>query len=202
MILNANKFLDFLYNELVEFKYSNNLNYNTASLIYFQNVDFLNFELDDFINKFKLELSNENIFTEEQLNDLMGIIKKDFLIKQDKIQDLLFYGKYPSSKYKCIDNYIEVKNPNEWLECPKCKLKPLIWIFDNGVSTACGCGLDKYNHFKIKAECINSKYFRGLDLLRSTEEELKENWNHWVETGEDNFEIKKKQLQEHEINIY
>lgn len=66
-------------------------------------------------------------------------------------------------KYKCINAYEEPENPMEWLPCPRCGLRPLVWEFDNGRATACGCGTDCYTH----------------DI-----DELKNNWNHWVRTGE------------------
>ena len=39
-------------------------------------------------------------------------------------------------KYKCIDAYEEPENPMEWLPCPRCGLRPLVWEFDNGRVTA------------------------------------------------------------------
>lgn len=44
-------------------------------------------------------------------------------------------------KYKCIDAYEEPENPMEWLPCPRCGLRPLVWEFDNGRVTAWGCSL-------------------------------------------------------------
>ena len=42
-------------------------------------------------------------------------------------------------KYKCIDAYEEPENPMEWLPCPRCGLRPLVWEFDNGRVTAWCC---------------------------------------------------------------
>ena len=58
--------------------------------------------------------------------------------------------------YQCNDFYVPVENANEWLPCPECGLKPLVWIFDNGHYTACGCGENDYEHFSIRAESICS----------------------------------------------
>lgn len=44
-------------------------------------------------------------------------------------------------KYKCIDAYEKPENPMEWLPCPRCGLRPLVWEFDNGRVTAWGCCL-------------------------------------------------------------
>jgi hypothetical protein len=90
--------------------------------------------------------------------------------------------------YKAIDAYIEVKNPEEWLDCPNCKLKPLIWEFNNGSSTACGCGKSIYDHFSIYAESIMSWIKRhDGSVLSYDNKALQKNWNHWVLTGEENF---------------
>ena len=87
--------------------------------------------------------------------------------------------------YRCADFYKPANNFSEWLACPKCGLKPLIWEFDNGRSTACGCGKDSYDHFTIRAESINSIVSRDNGSVRSFDPyELRDNWNHWCETGE------------------
>ncbi len=44
-------------------------------------------------------------------------------------------------EYKCIDVYKKPENPMEWLPCPRCGLRPLVWEFDNGRVTAWGCCL-------------------------------------------------------------
>lgn len=66
-------------------------------------------------------------------------------------------------------------------------LRPLVWEFDNGRATACGCGTDCYSHWSVQAESIMSVIKRS-DNGKSAEaydiDELKNNWNHWVRTGE------------------
>lgn len=59
-------------------------------------------------------------------------------------------------EYKCIDVYKKPENPMEWLPCPRCGLRPLVWEFDNGRFTACGCGTDCYSHWSVRAESIMS----------------------------------------------
>lgn len=75
----------------------------------------------------------------------------------------------------------------EWLPCPRCGLRSLVWEFDNGRATACGCGTDCYRHWSVQAESIMSVIKRS-DSGHSAEaydiDELKNNWNHWVRTGE------------------
>lgn len=59
--------------------------------------------------------------------------------------------------------------------------------FDNRRATACGCGTDCYSHWSVQAESIMSVIKRS-DNGKSAEaydiDELKNNWNHWVRTGE------------------
>lgn len=92
-----------------------------------------------------------------------------------------------AEEYKCIDAYKKPENPMEWLPCPRCGLRPLVWEFDNGRATACGCGTDCYSHWSVQAESIMSIIKRS-DNGKSAEaydiDELKNNWNHWVRTGE------------------
>lgn len=59
---------------------------------------------------------------------------------------------YPAmGDYYHIDAYNVPENQHEWSDCPKCKLKPVTWVFDNGEHTACGCWNSKYDHFDIQA---------------------------------------------------
>ncbi len=87
-------------------------------------------------------------------------------------------------KYKCISAYKIPNNPEEWLDCPNCGLKPLVWEFNNGSSTACGCGENEYNHFSIWTESIMSHIQRnGGSALLYDSKQLNKNWNYWVTTG-------------------
>ena len=64
------------------------------------------------------------------------------------------------SKHLCIDAYEDPDNIEMWKKCPECSLKPKIWTFNNGMSTACGCGEDKYRHLSIRSESVMSVYKR------------------------------------------
>ena len=87
--------------------------------------------------------------------------------------------------YLCIDDYVEPRNKEDWKECPKCSLKPKVWLFNNGCSTACGCGENKYDHFSVRIESILSVYKRtGKTAEYKGEDGLKEKWNHYCNTGE------------------
>jgi len=92
------------------------------------------------------------------------------------------------SKYKAIDSYVKVNNPSAWLPCKNCGLIPLVWEFNNGRSTACGCGENEYNHHSIGAESIMSYVTRnGGSAVGYNSDELRMNWNQWVKTGQDIF---------------
>ena len=101
-----------------------------------------------------------------------------------------------ANKYKCISAYKIPDNPEEWLNCPNCGLKPLVWEFNNGRSTGCGCGENEYNHFSIHAESIMSWVTRfGGSALNYNSNKLKINWNYWV-TNKEELEPRQKLLDE------
>ena len=103
------------------------------------------------------------------------------MIEQRDIKISIIQG-----KYKCISAYQIPDKIEEWLPCPNCGLKPLFWEFDNGRSTGCGCGENEYNHFSINSESIMSWINRhGGSAMEYNTDKLKENWNHWVKTGEE-----------------
>ncbi len=97
--------------------------------------------------------------------------------------------------YMCSSFYKEVEDSQNWLNCPNCGLKPLVWIFDNGRKTGCGCGESEYRHLNIKAESIMSVHSRNNgNISEYDENELRNNWNHWCETGENLFAKKQTKL--------
>lgn len=99
-------------------------------------------------------------------------------------------------KYKSISSYKIPSNPQNWLECPNCHLIPLIWTFNNGSSTACGCGENEYLNFSIWSESIMSHVTRNNgSALNYNSNKLMINWNHWVRTGEE-LEPREKLLSE------
>lgn len=90
-------------------------------------------------------------------------------------------------RYYAINAYKKVEKPNEWKCCPKCNLIPKIWIYDNGRSTACGCGESRYRHHSIHAESIMSvmkNSHNGKSCVDYNDDDLRKNWNHWCDTGE------------------
>lgn len=90
-------------------------------------------------------------------------------------------------EYKCTDVYKKPENPMEWSPCPRCGLRPLVWEFDNGRFTACGRGTNCYHHWSVQAESVMSVINRpdgGHSAKEYDIDELKNNWNHRVNTGE------------------
>jgi len=100
-------------------------------------------------------------------------------------------GHRSHSWINCIDTFIKPNSDEgQWSNCPFCGLKPLIWEYDNGRSTACGCWTNQYDHFSIHAESVCSVYKRtgGKDMTEYKSGALRTNWNHWCKTGEILFE--------------
>lgn len=86
--------------------------------------------------------------------------------------------------HMCIDAYKDPPECEEWLSCPCCGLKPKVWLFGNGRSTACGCGNSVYDHFSICAESIMSVHTRcSGNLSEYHTESLRESWNEYCQTG-------------------
>ncbi len=94
-------------------------------------------------------------------------------------------------KYKGISAYKRT-NSKFWLPCSDCSLIPLIWEFNNGRSTACGCGKDEYVHHSIHAESIMSYVKRNKGSAAGYDsDELRINWNKWVVQRQDVFKQQK-----------
>lgn len=85
---------------------------------------------------------------------------------------------------ECIDAYVVPHDQEDYLPCCRCKLKPKIWVFDNGRYTACGCWESQYRHWSICAESISSFYKANKTTEGYSQNDLKNNWNHYQLTGE------------------
>jgi hypothetical protein len=111
---------------------------------------------------------------------LAGISEEEIkMMKRDITLSML------EGKYKCISAYVIPKDFFMWEKCPNCNLYPLVWEFNNGRSTACGCGENEYRHFSIHAESVMSYISRNnASALNYDSNSLRKNWNHWVKTGE------------------
>ncbi len=85
--------------------------------------------------------------------------------------------------YRCTDAYEVLPDDSGWSECPCCNLKPNIWVFNNGRSTACGCGNDEYDHFSVHAESIMSVHTRNNgSTFEYDPDTLRKNWNEYCAT--------------------
>lgn len=93
-------------------------------------------------------------------------------------QQKMNHGFPVHSGYFCIDAYKDVPEDEHWEKCPCCHLKPKVWEFDNGRSTACGCWKNMYDHFSVRAESIMSVLIRcDGDLREYNSDQLRVNWN-------------------------
>jgi len=106
-----------------------------------------------------------------------------------KIRNIKHETGYKShSSHNCIDVF---KKPEggKWINCPNCGLEPLVWEFDNGRKTACGCWRSKYFQHSVLAESILSVHKRtnGKQMNEYDSDALRKNWNHWCKTGEHLF---------------
>lgn len=92
--------------------------------------------------------------------------------------------------YICTDDYKDAPEDEDWALCKDCGLRPKIWRYDNGRSTACGCGENQYKHKSISAESINSVFNRTGITKEYDYDALRKNWNMFQETGEVIFDRK------------
>lgn len=83
----------------------------------------------------------------------------------------------------CIQAYEDVSDDKYWAECPCCGLKPKIWVFNNGRSTACGCWNSQYDTFSVCAESIMSVHIRCDGYVKEYDSDaLRKNWNEYCAT--------------------
>jgi hypothetical protein len=92
------------------------------------------------------------------------------------------HGHKVNHGYVCIDAYEDVSEDEHWMKCPCCNFKPKVWRFNNGLSTACGCGGSMYNHFAVVAESILSVYSRTGCTAEYSRDTLRKNWNEYCQT--------------------
>jgi len=124
----------------------------------------------------------------DEINYIDYVFSKNLKLKNEELSYQEKESKF-LSQYKAISAYKFPINWFSYLPCPNCGLRPLLWEFDNGRSTACGCGENEYNHFSIKAESIMSYVTRnGGSSVGYINDELLLNWNQWVKTKQIVFE--------------
>lgn len=117
---------------------------------------------------------------------------KNLDTKQKEIEYSNAWTQY-RKMYKATSFYKKVKYPQSWLRCKNCYLIPLVREFDNGSSTACGCGENQYIHHSISSESIMSYVTRNDGSAFGFDpNQLRRNWNQWVKTGQDIFSEEKK----------
>lgn len=82
-----------------------------------------------------------------------------------------------------IEAYKEPDDGKLWEKCPCCGLKPLIWEYDNGRSTVCGCWESRYDHFSVCSESVMSVHIRTGRTAEYKGDGLRLNWNEYCATG-------------------
>ena len=143
---------------------------------------------EEFIDSIPDQTIDENL---ELRNFHKETYLKNLKLKKQELEYHSVWKEY-RKQYKCIDAYKKVKNAHYWLTCKDCGLIPLVWEFNNGRSTGCGCGENEYQHHSIHAESIMSYVKRnGGSALGYNSDELRMNWNQWVKTGQDIFKKQK-----------
>jgi ssDNA-binding Zn-finger/Zn-ribbon topoisomerase 1 len=106
----------------------------------------------------------------------------------DKISKINHFPVMSRTHQICISCYKQAEG-GEWAACPKCGLKPMIWEFDNGRFTACGCANNRYSHFTIRAESINSVASRcNGNVSEYDSDALRKEWNRYCAGGIENEE--------------
>ena len=111
---------------------------------------------------------------DDDIDDPTFIKNIRFYHKEIKIQERI---KELRSNYKCFDAYEMPSDYMNWNECPVCGLRPMVWEYDNGRSTACGCGNGKYDHFRISAKSVG-EYYSNKWIYDP--DELRNNWNQFT----------------------
>ena len=116
---------------------------------------------------------------------------RNIKMRFDMVRSIEIWSEH-RKKYKATPIYKRVSKPNDWLPCGECGLIPLEWEFNNGRSTACGCGKDEYTHHTIQAESIMSYIQRNNGSAANyVSNELMDNWNIWVKSKIDIFKKQK-----------
>jgi hypothetical protein len=137
-------------------------------------------DADTFINLIPDKYEIDNFITKRNVKMKAGMLKSMKVWLEHR------------RNYKAISAYKRVTNPSAWAPCKICGLIPLVWEYNNGRGTACGCGENEYNHHSIHAECIMSYVSRHNGSATGYHpEELRMNWNQWVAVGQDIFKQQK-----------
>lgn len=85
--------------------------------------------------------------------------------------------------YRAISDYVKVENPDEWLTCKGCGVKPRVWRFNNGSHATCLC-FEKYDAHPARSESVMSVFKRTGLTAEYKPDNLRLAWNRYVETGE------------------
>jgi hypothetical protein len=150
------------------------------------NKDYKGFEItkEEFINLIPNDIILNNL--SENIS-----LQKNIKFKKEQLRYDEVWKEF-RKKYKGISSYVKVLYPSEWLHCKVCGLIPLVWEYNNGRSTACGCGKNDYDHLSIQCESVMSYVKRNNgSAVGFNPNGLRDNWNEWVSSGRDIFKEQK-----------
>lgn len=90
----------------------------------------------------------------------------------------------PGWRVDVIDAYSEPDNPDEWVPCPACWFRPMVWYYDNGQHASCSCSTSKYTMHTVHVEGIATFARRnGGRLDNYNDHALRDAWNAWATSG-------------------
>lgn len=76
--------------------------------------------------------------------------------------------------WKLLDE--KIHDPEKWINCPICGIKPFVWEFDNGRYAECDCG-EEYHRENASAIAALPYYNKHQTLVDFPDKELRNNWN-------------------------
>ena len=83
------------------------------------------------------------------------------------------------SAYESILDRVDIA---KWDDCPTCKQKPRVWVFNNGNSAKCLCS-DLYGEPQARAESIMSVHTRTGGTKEYDAGALRSKWNAYCKSG-------------------
>lgn len=116
----------------------------------------------------KLNYFQENNYVYIYSYDLIDAYKTI----EDHFDDSEWWSKY---------NMVMPKYNKVWLECPKCKALPKLWVFDNGSYASCKCHNNTYQNMTVSSEDINSVLKRcNGSAVEYDRDNLRKAWNNYT----------------------
>ncbi len=80
-------------------------------------------------------------------------------------------------------------NISTWEKCPRCELRPRIFVTENMRRASCGCWRSVGDRWQIAAESRSSYVNRKGSDTGHNRDGLRENWNTYCRTGKIKFKL-------------